>query len=276
MDDATDIAAGLLRTGNLAGALSALQADVRRAPHDARLRVFLFQLFAIIGEWDRARRQLAVAADLNAGCLLLAQAYGAVVASEQRRERVFAGNVAPSCLGEPPAWLLELAQALVADAAGEPSTAAALRRSALSSAPAIPGTLSGVPFAWIADADGRLGPVFELMLHGRYFWVPMARVRSLKAQAVHDLRDLVWLPVEVTWTDGHASAGFMPTRYPRTAEFGDARLALSQTTAWPTSSGGGTAIGAGQRMWTTDLDDYGLLEHRSITFALSEEHAGHG
>ena len=53
-----------LRTGDLAQALADLQNDVRSSPDDPRHRVFLFQLLAVLGNWDRATgaarcRQLA-------------------------------------------------------------------------------------------------------------------------------------------------------------------------------------------------------------------------
>ena len=46
-------------------ALEQLKQEVRKAPRDPRLRVFLFQLFCVFGEWDRAVTQLTVAAQLD-------------------------------------------------------------------------------------------------------------------------------------------------------------------------------------------------------------------
>src|SRR6266436_1720722 len=50
-----------LRAGRLDEALTQLKQDVRRQPADARLRIFLFQLLCVSGEWDRALTQLSVA-----------------------------------------------------------------------------------------------------------------------------------------------------------------------------------------------------------------------
>ena len=44
----------LLKEGKPAEALAALQAEVRAAPNDGKLRVFLFQLLAVLGQWERA------------------------------------------------------------------------------------------------------------------------------------------------------------------------------------------------------------------------------
>jgi type VI secretion system protein ImpE len=172
-------------------------------------------------------------------------------------------------MGEPPGWLGELALALTESAAGRHPVAAELRASALEAAPAVPGRLDDTPFAWIADADPRLGPVVELVVHGRYFWAPMSGLARLDFGPVEDLRDLVWLPVEVTWRDGTATTAFVPTRYPGSGG-ADGSLALARTTAWhpldPAGGEAGPAAGLGQRMWATDIDDYGMLESRSLVF----------
>ena len=48
----------LLRDGHPQEALQSLQAEIRKAPADASLRVFLFQLLAVLGQWERALTQL--------------------------------------------------------------------------------------------------------------------------------------------------------------------------------------------------------------------------
>ena len=48
----------LLREGTPDAALAALQARVRGEPANPKLRVFLFQLLAIQGDWARARAQI--------------------------------------------------------------------------------------------------------------------------------------------------------------------------------------------------------------------------
>ncbi len=279
----SDRARDALRTGDVAGALDLLQDDVRRRPQDVRLRVFLFQLLAVGGDWERAKRQLAVAADLDPECKLLAQAYGALIDAERVREQVFAGDRHATVMGEPPGWLGEVALALFETAAGRHAVADGLRASALEAAPAVPGGLDETSFAWIADADPRLGPVVELVVHGRYFWAPMSGLARLDFGAVEDLRDLVWLPVEVAWRDGTATTAFMPTRYPGSGG-ADGTLALARTTAWrrldPAAGADAPAAGLGQRMWATDVDDYGLLESRSLVFDVpveaADEAAGDG
>ena len=74
-----------LKNGDPAAALASLQEQVRARPEDARLRVFLFQLLCVLGQWERALTQLNVATTLDAGTLALAQVYGDAVRCEAVR-----------------------------------------------------------------------------------------------------------------------------------------------------------------------------------------------
>ena len=128
---------------------------------------------------------------------------------------VFAGKRSPLILGEPPQWIAALLQASRPAWPGPRRAgrgAARPRRS--SRRPATAGTLNGTPFEWIADADSRLGPVLEVLLNGAYYWVPFARIRRIVLETPVDVRDLVWMPAQFTWTNGGEALGLIPARYP--------------------------------------------------------------
>jgi type VI secretion system protein ImpE len=260
-----------LRDGRLDEALAALQADIRRKPQDKALRVFLFQLLAVNGAWERALRQLDVLVEMDAQYALLAQTYRPLIACEVFRGELFRGLRSPSSLGEPLPWFGSLIEATRLGAQGEHAAAQALREQAFEQAEAVPGRLDGKPFAWIADADPRLGPVLEVVLQGRYFWVPFARIRKIGLEPAADLRDFVWLPARFTWSNGGEAVGFVPTRYPG-SEDGEAPIRLARTTEW--HEVGAIALGRGQRMLATDSDDTGLLEIKEIE--LDPPDADHG
>lgn len=65
----------LLKAGDLDGALGALQDAVRSNASDPKLRIFLFQLLAVLGDWKRAITQLKVCAELDPSALSMAQTY---------------------------------------------------------------------------------------------------------------------------------------------------------------------------------------------------------
>jgi type VI secretion system protein ImpE len=264
------LAQQLIRDGDLAGALAALQDAVRKNSADPKLRVFLFQLLSVLGQWNRALTQLNVAGELDAGALPMVQAYREAIQCEALRAEIFAGRRAPVIFGEPQPWMAQLAQALTLDAT-DPAAAASLRAAAFDAAPASPGTIDGTRFDWLADADGRLGPVLEAIVNGRYVWVPFMRIARIEIDPPADLRDAVWTAATFTWTNGAQVVGLVPTRYPGSVEAGDDALKLARKTEWT------GAFPLGQRMFTNGDDDFPLMDARLIEFdQLNDNVRDHG
>lgn len=254
-----------LKEGRPDEALQLLTAEVRNNPADAKRRVFLFQLLALLGQWERAQNQLNVSGELEPLNAMLVGAYTEALKGEQVRADVFAGKRLPVVIGEPEQWLALLLQALKLTAEGRHEQAADLRGQAFEQAPAVSGSIDGTPFEWIADADPRLGPCLEIVVNGGYSWVPFSRLRELKFEAPTDLRDKIWVPAEVTWTNGGKAIGFIPGRYPGSERAEDNDLVLARKTEW-VDAGADLQVGLGQRMLATDTDDYALLDARLITF----------
>lgn len=232
----------LVAAGDPQGALELLQAQVRARAADPKLRVFLFQLLCVLGQWQRASTQLQVCGELDAATLPMVNTYREALQCELVREEVFAGKTTPIAFGQPQAWVAWLAEALQTDARGDAAGAARLRTQAFDAAPVIAGSLNGTPFDWIADADSRLGPVIE---------------------APVDLRDLVWVPARFQLNNGGETAALLPTRYPGTGACADGALQLSRKTEWLELSPGHYR-GLGQRLLTTSGLEVGLFEAREI------------
>ncbi|WP_186250552.1 type VI secretion system accessory protein TagJ [Burkholderia gladioli] len=258
-------AAALLAHGRLDEALSALSAEVRGRPADASLRVFLFQLLALVGEWDRAANQLKMAAELDERNTLMSTAYEFALRGEHERAAVLAGGKCPGIAGEPAAWHAPLIRALHALTEKRIDETLAQRALAFDTAETVAGSIDGEPFEWIADADPRFGPCLELILKSGYVWAPFSQLRSLEFEAPSDLPDKVWAPVKLTWTSGAESVGFVPCRYAGSERSGIADLALAAGTSW-VEHGEDCFTGRGQRMLVTDRAEYPLLDVRSITF----------
>ena len=254
-----------LKEGQFDEALKLLTAQVRNNPADARRRVFLFQLLALSGNWDRAQNQLKVAGELDAMNAMLVGAYSAVMKAELQRADVFAGNRSPTIIGEPDQWLAFLLQALQFDVAGKHAQAAPLREQAFDAATAVSGEIDGQPFEWLSDADPRFGPCLEIIVNGGYSWVPFSRISQLKFEAPSDLRDKVWMPVQITYANGGQVVGFIPSRYPGSETSTDADIVLARKTDW-LDVAPELAIAAGQRMFATDAGEYPMLDVRVINF----------
>lgn len=257
-----------LREGDLEAALAALQDRVRRNPSDAKLRVFLFQLLCLMGQWARALTQLKVVAEIDASTLAMVHTYGAAVEAEPYRAEVFSGRKAPMILGKPTEWMALMIQALRAEVEQGTAAAQSLRHRAFDVASAVAGEINDAPFQWIADADARLGPMLEAIINGRYYWVPFERIRRMDIEAPSDLRDLIWAPAHFEWSNGGEVFGLIPVRYPGSEADEDATIRMARRTEWTES---GAAAGRGQRLLATDVDEYPFLEVRSLNLDAPQE-----
>jgi type VI secretion system protein ImpE len=255
----------LAKSGKLSEAVSELYAEIRRNPADKKLRIFLFQLNCLLGQFEKALIQLQVIASLDSETMMMAQIFRPVIACEMLRLDIFNGQRAPLLFGEPAEWVGLLVQANSLIAAGHFDSAAELRERAFELAPANPGTLNGEPFDWLVDADSRMGPLLEVILEGKYYWVPFSRILKIEMEKPSDLRDLVWVPARFTWTNGGAVSGHIPARYPGTEGVNDDALRLARFTTWREVASG-SFLGLGQRVMATNQGEYPLLECRSLEF----------
>ena len=255
----------LLRAGDLAGARQALVEAVRARPGDEQARMFLFQLLALAGEWDKARTQLDTLARLSPEAQMLAVAYGQAIEAELFRAQVFAGRATPPNLSRSSAWANDLALAIGHFAAGRTEEGEAARDRAFEAAPDTPGTLDGVAFDWIADADPRFGPSFEAIVAGSYGIVPFDAVEAITSEGPRDLRDLVWYPVQLRFRSGQSIGAMLPARYPGSEGAADPAIRLARSTEWEDGPAG--QIGSGQHLFSlSGGEERGLLELRSLSF----------
>src|SRR5205823_4996971 len=198
------------------------------------------------------------------------------VRCEVLRAQVFEGKKVPMVFGQPEQWLALLIEALMLSGRGRTPEAQTLRTQAFDQAPASKGTMDGQPFAWIADADMRFGPVLEAIINGRYYWVPFARLTRVAIDAPEDLRDLVWMPTHFQFENGGESVALIPTRYPGSETATESTLALAKKTIW-TESAPDCFFGLGQRILATDFGETPLTELREVTLGEAEpDQAIHG
>ena len=220
-----------LLDGDLTASLQQLQSQVRDNPGDAKLRVFLFQLLAVLGQWDRALTQLKVACELDASCLAMLQTYTQAIQCEQLRSQVFAGEKTPLIFGEPQQWMALCIEAIALYAKGMIVQAKSLREQAFAMLEARPGEINGQAFEWICDADNRIGPFLEAIVNGNYYWIPFDQIQQVTIEEPEDLRDFVWTPGQFTWVNGGQAVALIPTRYSPLDER-DSQLLFARKTIW--------------------------------------------
>jgi type VI secretion system protein ImpE len=248
---------------------------VRAQPQDPSARWLLFELLCVLGQWERALKQLQTWAGLSRDNESTAHVMRGLVRAEHQRTELFAGRAEPATLtasdSSAPAWLDQLGEALrLAAPGGDSATEAAdlVRESALAQAPETTGESNLLSFEWITDSDTRLGPVCEVILAGAYRWVAFRDLASITKVAPAHLLDLVWAQVDLVLRDGTALKGYMPMRYPVQAGERDALL-MARETVW-TDVGRTGVVARGQKMWSTDAGDIALLDLRSCRFAPGE------
>jgi len=258
-----DAADELLTAGDLDGARRVLVETVKRAPGDQQARMFLFQLLALCGEWDKASTQLRGLAALSPEAQMLSVVYNQAIEAEKQRAAAFAGVGPVPVLVSTGPWIDTLAESISAFARGESGRGEELRGQAFDGATDTPGECDGRSFVWVADADARFGPCFEAIVAGKWGLVPFEAVSAMTSEGPVDLRDLVWYPVEIALRSGQSAAALLPARYPGTEEAG-AAVRLSRSTEW--RSGASGEEGLGQRLWSfDDGDDLGMLSLRRLS-----------
>ncbi len=253
-------------TQSLQLGLEHLQSEVRAQAASAKLRIHLFQLLALMGNWRRALAQLQISAQLDAKALPMAQTYREAIRCELFRKDIFDGKRTPQIMGTPPAWAGMMIEALKFDAAHDYERASDLRSSAMELSEASVCQVDGVRCEWLADGDARLGPTVEVIANGQYYWLPLQSCSGIALDPPTDLRDLVWAPGEVMLPNEGRVAVLIPTRYPGTElnTSSDADdLKCARRTEW-VEKHPGMWFGTGQRVWMSDVGEHPILDTRKI------------
>ena len=242
-------------------ALESLQNEVRKAPSSDRLRLALFHLLCVLGEYKRAIIQLDVLADLNPKYKMFSRCYAALCVCELFRAEVFVGKKTPLMLGEPAERSAALAAALQS---ADKSVFSRLDFQEFISAKC---RVNGKEYAWLCDGDIRTASVLEIYLNEKYYWIDLNKVLKLSVSEPKDLGDLVWIAAELTLKNGGLLNVHLPVRYVSSlAEAGGAVLDASLTEWTSVAEGSATYFGAGQRTFLTDECEFGILEIRELEF----------
>ena len=222
-------------------ALKLLQQQVRGAAADAKLRVFLFQLLCVLGQWQRAldAARASAASSMPARWPMVNTYREAMQCEARARGGVRRQDARRMLFGQPAAWVAPLIEALQADARGEPARPRRLRADALEQAPATPGRARRRGFR--VDRRCRLAPrpgARGRSINGRYGWLPFVRLAQRHDRAAGTTcATCVWAPAHLAFANGGDTVALIPTRYAgrRTAATGPAvgashRLAATRPT----------------------------------------------
>src|SRR5664279_6331234 len=133
----------LYQAGQLQAAIQALTAEVKAKPADVPIRIFLFELLAFAGDWDRAQKQIEVLGQAGPNEALAVQVYQANIRAERLRERLFSEGLHPHFLNEPPPYVDRHLEAINRIREGSFAEARIVLDRAEEERPALQGTLNG-------------------------------------------------------------------------------------------------------------------------------------
>jgi type VI secretion system protein ImpE len=234
----------LYREGKLTEAIGSLQSFLRDHPSDKRARNFLFELLCFAGEYERARKQLAVLADESQGSRLGIAFYLAALNGEVERQAYY----------EEPA--VDQAKSPAPSPESQPVT----------------GSCNGKPFRGIRDMDPRLGESLEFLAAGKYHRLAYRYLKRLEISAPARVRDLFWLPATM---ETSAELGGMeypqvliPALYPHTYLIDDDQTRLGRATEWAADETG-REVPCGQRMLVIGGEEVPVISIRSLEFDTS-------
>ena len=258
----------LLKENNLADALAMLKKSISSDPSDAKKRWFLFQLFCLIGEYERAHEQLKLSAQLDDSFESALMIFSRIISLEAFRERVVAGMETPLILGEPEPWLARLFEANRMLGKSNLEAATQLRKEAYDSQPVVSGICNDVPFTWICDQDSRFAGNIECFLNGKYYWLSLSQVKELSLVRETEARayiDLLYPRARLILRTEAELDIILYARYPSIYSTDSSALAMNQLTEWEDLNDY-NILGRGQRMLCSDNGDFPLLELSNLSF----------
>ena len=170
-------AGALFRAGNLADAVAAANAAVRKAPADLAPRVLLAELLLFAGNLERADVILDAGSSVDPQAAVVIAEFRQLVRAEMARRQQRRDGRLPEFLGEPTAALATILQATIALRAGDTAEAGALAAKAETLRPRVTGSIDGKAFDDFRDADDLQAGYFEVLTTtGKYFWIPTERI----------------------------------------------------------------------------------------------------
>lgn len=227
----------LFKAGKLTEAILALNAQLRENPTDQRSRTFLFELLCFAGEFDGAEKQLIILeGEGSREAKLGAFAYKAAIHAEKTRQEMFGKKNFPKPL---------------LDGSGV----------------AVSGRLNGKEFMMLSDADLRIGEQLEIFVGGDYRWLPFGEIASVRVASPKRLRDLLWIPAEVTTTPALGSRELkeimIPSMAPLSWKHPDEEVRLGRFSIWGEDETG-AVVPYGLKCILVDGEEVPVVEIREL------------
>ena len=228
----------LLKAGRLTEAIDALQRHLANEPGDYHSQTFLYELICFTGNFNRAKEQLeSLVRDDDPQSEIGIARYRDVLRAERTRQKCFAEGKNP-------------------------------RPSVDGGRTGFTGTLNGREFVTFSDVDPRIGENLEIFASGKYLWIPLSDMSGLRLPAPRRLRDLLWLPAELTMVPSIGldllQETWVPMMAPLTWQHPDEEVKLGRFSEWKEDQTGQVRP-YGVKTYLVDGIEVPLAEIRELT-----------
>jgi type VI secretion system protein ImpE len=254
-----------LDEGDLAGAIAATIETVKKNPTDVSARIFLFELSAFSGDWDRAEKQLDAIGHQNANSAIGSVIYRQNFQTERDRINVFEHSSQPGTITNMPDHVGDLVQAVDLVWRNEMVEARTLLDKVEEERPAFAVEVDGERFEDFRDYNDLTMCVFEVFLKGNYVWLPFEEVVSIEFLERKSLRDIYWPQAQVELANGSVGEMFFPALYVNSWKSSDDQVRLGRAVDWR-DLGDDVYVGEGARLFWMDGQQRPMLDIKKISF----------
>ncbi|BBO73290.1 hypothetical protein DSCW_07070 [Desulfosarcina widdelii] len=259
----------LIQDGKIDDARALLIDRIKKSPADLQSRSLLFQVMLLCGEWDKALRQLEIAATQQDPSGMNVAVYQHLIQAEKERALVAAVQQRPTFFPDIPEYSDDFFQALELLKNKDVEKAAAVFDRIETALPSLQGTINGEAFTGFRDTDTTLAYFIEAIEYERYLWVPIANIRELVISEPKTLIDLIWAKGRITTWEGLTMGCFFPALYPDSFTSNENNIRLGRLTRWQ-SLGGNYTKAIGQHVYDVGDTDRSIFELKEVVFTLKE------
>ncbi|MEP6902756.1 MAG: type VI secretion system accessory protein TagJ [Actinomycetota bacterium] len=255
----------LLESGNLSGAIEAALALVKSNPTNASARIFLFELSAFAGDWERAKRQLDVIGHQDTTAMIGSKIYEQCVIAEGKRAEFFLKGTKPEFLATPPDYIYGLLTANNRVREGNLTEAREILDKTEEERPAFACKINDVDVEDFRDYNDLTSVILEVIIKDSYVWVPFEQIEKITFSAPKSLRDHFWLQAELQTDNGTNGDVFIPALYNDSWRSGDDKVRLGKATDWRDISED-IYVGEGTKLFAVGSEHKTILDFQAIEF----------
>jgi type VI secretion system protein ImpE len=260
----------LFQAGKLDEAITAALEAVRKSPTDTDRRGQLCELLCFAGHFERADKQMDTAGQQDPQAQVGVSMFRQILRGEIARQQLLSEGRVPEFLSDPSEVLKLHLQASIAVREGNLSEAANLLAQAEQQRVKVAGKCDGQAFDDFRDLDDTTASFFEVFTTtGKYYWIPIERVRFVEFRKPERPKDLLWRRANMVVSNGPEGEVYIPALYAGSHTSEDNQLRLGRGTEWLEETDS-PVRGIGQRMFLIGDEARPIMQIGTLEFG---EHA---